>query len=448
MAADLGMLGGIGQGLSSFADSYQKAKQMDQTNELNQQYVGLLKQQQQSKMLGEGMVVDPTSGNIDYDDIHKKIHELAGTNALTEAQRQKANDDPNSLPSKTETILHRTIFNNQAPGGPDPNNPGKNLPGLGDQIVPDGMSYNDLQQNRQLVNEVFKAQTAEKQHEGLWKAMDSVAKTHAQGTVDAANVKSASSQDVEQMKGDFAKQIADLKGNQVSEKELKAAKNTTRKAIDSDEQYKNAKSVVDSSANANKIISDMESGNSIDANIMPIVLTRMTMGKSGKINIPEIQSHHGGKNIDNVIDELYEKAANGTMSAQDIKDYKQMTASSNEIAQQNMLKAQMVHINQYAYDHNLVPEQAFKDIMGVEMPKAQPQQAAPAKSQRRGLIKKPETGFMGLLHRTEGLFGYGPNAQQGQPATQPAQQSSPQNGSPPPGLNFQQFKQWKRQNGQ
>jgi len=124
-SADFAVAGGIGAGLSSFADSYLRAKQMQESNDRNQQYVDLAKQRENAGLLAQGMQASASNPTqVEYN---------PETLAIKEQQKQKSKDelDPNSEVSKRGYEIRRQTMNQLSPGA-------------GDKMVPQGASEADL----------------------------------------------------------------------------------------------------------------------------------------------------------------------------------------------------------------------------------------------------------------------------------------------------------------
>ena len=96
---DNNVAGGLGAGLLSYAQTSERLNQQDKTNALNQQYADMAKQNQKAQFLQNGIQVD-ADGNVGYDDVHKQLQALAGTNKLSAEQQQADAYDPNEKSRK------------------------------------------------------------------------------------------------------------------------------------------------------------------------------------------------------------------------------------------------------------------------------------------------------------------------------------------------------------
>lgn len=116
--ADLATMGGIGQGLLAFSESYQRAKQQQATNDLNQQYVTLAKQREKSDLLSKGMNVDET-GNPSYTPEMEDLRKTSLAGQTSEAKAKVAAQTPGSDESNTTYELYKKRLNDVTPGAGD-----------------------------------------------------------------------------------------------------------------------------------------------------------------------------------------------------------------------------------------------------------------------------------------------------------------------------------------
>jgi len=139
--SQMGLLGGIGNGLQSFADSYMKSKQIQQQNDLNQQYVNLAKQRENAGLLEQGMTSD-NQGNVAFTPEQKQIRDVGQQNQIATVMRQQRNNDPASHESESKRKFMKGVFNEVSPG-------------FGDETITDDMSGAQLQEQEPLVGHLM-----------------------------------------------------------------------------------------------------------------------------------------------------------------------------------------------------------------------------------------------------------------------------------------------------
>lgn len=93
--ADLALAGGVGAGLLSFANSYQRQQQLDQTNALNNKYADMASQRDSAGLLGQGMQ-HGLGNDVEYNSDYQKIHDLSKQNTASDAQYENNIRDPDS----------------------------------------------------------------------------------------------------------------------------------------------------------------------------------------------------------------------------------------------------------------------------------------------------------------------------------------------------------------
>lgn len=427
---DYGLLGGIGSGLSSFADSYSKQKQLNKTNDLNQQYVNMAKQREQMGLLQNGMEASPDGGvqyNPEQAEIIKNkraVEQAAGRNKIEGM-------DPNSNRSLKATNFHRNLLNMAHPG-------------MGDSTIQDGMSEEDLKEyepftakvtgDLSLIDRVNLANAGKSdiaRYNGDVKAYlaDMANQQKKQHDLDMADIQKTiqgmkGSQAMEQIpaKGEQAQKVQELKGSQQLEqiplkgdearkteeikgenqqlktdaqlkagslKQNQAARDKIRQALAQDKVYQDADSTVALAKTARQSLQNATNGNAIEANMIPILATRMKIGKNRLTNV-ELSSAGGSKAVDNRINNFFQKASSGTLTPADADFYAKLIESSAKDAEASRHTKRMEYVKRYANDQGVVPEQGYKDIFGEDMPKVAT--APKVKSKGGGLIQKKSSG--------------------------------------------------------
>lgn len=124
-----------------------KSKQLQQQNDLNQQYVNLAKQREGAGLLQEGMQADP-SGNVTYNPQQQQIHDVTQQTQLANTMRAQRNTDPNSPESQTKRNFMKQTLNEVSPG-------------FGDHTIPDEMSGADLTEQEPLIGHLFNGLSAD-----------------------------------------------------------------------------------------------------------------------------------------------------------------------------------------------------------------------------------------------------------------------------------------------
>lgn len=124
-----------------------KSKQLQQQNDLNQQYVNLAKQREGAGLLQEGMQADP-SGNVTYNPQQQQIHDVTQQTQLANTMRAQRNTDPNSPESQTKRNFMKQTLNEVSPG-------------FGDHTIPNEMSGADLTEQEPLIGHLFNGLSAD-----------------------------------------------------------------------------------------------------------------------------------------------------------------------------------------------------------------------------------------------------------------------------------------------
>jgi hypothetical protein len=311
--ADLSLAGGIGNGLLSFANSYQKAKQQDQQNQVNQQYANIAKQRENAGLLGAGMQADE-EGNVSYTPEQQQIKSEQQQQTQSNLDLQKRQADPDSDESKSGYQVRKNTLNALQKGA-------------GDQIVPRGMSEMDYQRTV----DPF----VEKSIPGF------SAKIKAQSSEDVANIKNqgASSQ----------KDLKDLKDDQ--------------KSLANDPDYKSASNNVQEYGRLKTTLDQAASGNPIASNQMPILIAKFQSGLK-RINPQEIAASGGSKALGARVEQAMDEMKAGTISPQNLGFIKQMVEASAKNDLQTLEDVKQRHATVRASNKNIDQDTAYQQLTG------------------------------------------------------------------------------------
>lgn len=121
--ADTGLLNGLAGGLNNFTDTYFRAKQMQQTNDLQQAYLKQSGITQQEGLLKNNMQVNPQNQQVEYNDVGQQQKQLQ----QNQVQQEQDSADPNSDYAQSHRAATRAIIE-------------KVVPGASNKIYPDTMS--------------------------------------------------------------------------------------------------------------------------------------------------------------------------------------------------------------------------------------------------------------------------------------------------------------------
>jgi hypothetical protein len=203
---------------------------------------------------------------------------------------------------------------------------------------------------------------------------------------------------VQKIKGDELLAVAGLKNqtgaNKTDQKDLQHDQDK----LFADKDYVSANSGI---AAGNKLRTLLEQNNPIEANMAPVFMARAAVG-GGRLNQQEIQAAGGSKAIQDRINQAIAQATSGKLSPENQQFMLQMLDKADEADRANLASTVDRYAQRRAHNKGTDTDIEYENLTGSK-------RAAPAQ---------------GLLSGKAGAK------------------------APPPGMSFQEFQQWKRQNGQ